>query len=81
MLSKAHIEAAAERCSFKVQDYESHRGNSVRIDLKDERTDRAISIEIWPDSTEDDLTYLLTRAAFETRGSFAHVGSAADWMM
>lgn len=82
MLSKAQIEERALGADFKVMDYGAGRGRSVIADLRDERTGRTIRIELWPDSTDADLTFLLTRAAFETRATAgAYLGTSQDWLM
>lgn len=69
--------------AFKVQDVEpSGIGRSVNIALKDTRTDQSISVVVWPDSTEDDLRYLLTRAVFELRGMGQSIGGGQhEWLM
>lgn len=82
MLSKARIEARAEECGFKMLDVEpSGIGASNNIELRDERTDDKIVIQVWPDTTEDDLTYLMTRAAFELRGGHGVNDCQHEWMM
>lgn len=82
MLSKARINELAEQCKFRVMDVEpSGVGKSVHVNLKDDKTDAKATIAIWPESTEDDLLYLLTRASFELRGMGAMSGGSHEWMM
>lgn len=82
MLSKARIEARADECGFRVADVEpSGIGVSNNITLRDARTDDKIVIQVWPETTENDLTYLLTRAAFELRGGYRVNDCQHEWMM
>lgn len=82
MLSKARIEARAEECGFKMVEIEpSGIGKSAHVTIRDTRTDDKIMIQVWPETTEEDLTYLLTRAAFELRGGYRVNDCQHEWMM
>ena len=78
---RAKIEAAAEKIGFKVMDYDPGPGASAHVTLKDVKTDETQVIAVWPTSTEADLTYLLTRAAFEVRGGYRAVDCQHEGMM
>lgn len=79
--ARARIEARADECGFRVMDYEIGPGSSAHVTLRDDRTDDKIQIQVWPDTTEEDLTYLLTRAAFELRGGYRVNDCQHEWMM
>lgn len=79
--AQAKIEAAAEKIGFKVMDYDPGPGASARVTLKDTKNDEIQVISVWPTSTEADLTFLLTRAAFESRGMSSAHDNKSDWMM
>ena len=82
-LDKAGLLEAIEDADFEVVEAVRGRGLSELITIKDTRTDRQIQIEVWPASTtKADLTFLLTRAAFETRATEgAYPGTSQDWLM
>lgn len=81
MLTKAKIEAAASSFGYKVTDVERAHSTAYHVSLKDERTDEKATIEVWQETTEQDLIGLLSRAASLTRQTTVHSASSTDWMM
>jgi hypothetical protein len=80
-LSRDYIVHTAERYGFSVMGFEPGPGTRADVVLKCERTEETLSIGLWPEDSETELTGLLARAAVEVRGRPASVAPSGAWLL
>jgi hypothetical protein len=79
-LSRDYIQRTAERYGFEVKGFEPGEGVQADIVLKCERTERIVTIGIFPWSSENDLARVLRMAAAELRPAPALPPGPHAWL-